>query len=212
MVDPFNFFTDQFAQSKWSIIPTVLRTAYAAAEEIAANEPILQVPSAEDNRGRLISWAVDFGLQRAIENGSLSCDFRWCDYAKPTGRYLEMRFSHSTASISLVKDHQRQPRNVIFRENARLQTPNLFKELERAEPLTGAPHFILVHGYQDLKFAHFGLPSANSHKVWEWQSDNLMALPHQIPAVDLPTENTDTDFSEVGFLKQEIEKWRRDNG
>lgn len=211
MVDPFDFFKDQFPQRSWSTIPTVLRTAYAAAADLAASDPILQVESAEDNRGRLISWAVDLGMRRAIENGSLPCDFRWCEYAKPTGRYLELRFSHSTASISQVEDPKRQPRKVTFRENARLQTPNLFEDLEEPEPLTGAPHFILVHGYQQLNFAHFGLPSATSSKKWEWYSSNLMKLPHEMPAEGPPAEDTDTDFGEVGLLKQEIEKWRRDH-
>lgn len=212
VVDPLDFFKDQFPQRSWSTIPTVLRTAYAAVADLAASDPILQVKSAEDNRGRLISWAVDLGLTRAIENGSLPCDFRWCDFAKPTGRYLELRFSHSTASVSQVEDPKRQPRKVGFRENARLQMPNLFEDLEEPEPLTGAPHFFLVHGYQKLNFAHFGLPSATSSKKWEWSSSNFMNLPHEMPAEGPPAEDTDTDFGgKVGLLKQEIEKWRKDH-
>ena len=211
MVDPYEFFKDQFPQRSWSTIPAVLRTAYAAATDLAASDPILQVESAEDNRGRLISWAVDFGLRRAVETGALPCDFRWCEYAKPTGRYLELRFAHSTASVSQVEDPNRQPRKVVFRENARLQTPNLFEGLDVPEPLTGAPHFILVHGHQVLNFAHFGLPSATSSRRWEWCSRNFMNLPHEMTAEGPPAEDTDTDFDEVGLLKQEIEKWLKDN-
>src|SRR6185295_3733135 len=36
------------------LFPPVFKNAYAAAEAIAKAEPVLQEPSAEDNRGRLI--------------------------------------------------------------------------------------------------------------------------------------------------------------
>lgn len=168
MADPADFFRDQLPFRCWPTIPTILRTAYAAAQELTGSNPILQVESAEDNKGRLVSWAVDFGLKRAIVNGSLPCDYRWRPFAEPTGRYLELQFSHSTASVSQVKNPNRQPRNVVFRENARLRAPSLFSEFEESEPLSGAPHFILVHGHQDLNFAHFGSPSSTSKTKWTW--------------------------------------------
>jgi hypothetical protein len=211
MADPADFFRDQLPPRYWSIVPTVLKTAYAAATEMMKSDPILQIESAQDNKGRVISWAVDFGLKRAIENGSLPCDFRWQDYAKPTGRYLELRFTHSTASVSQVEDPDRQPRKVVFRENARLRVQSMFEGFEEEEPLSGVPHFILVHGYQTLSFAHFGLPSATSSRKWEWYTENLMNMPHEIQAEGPPPEDTDTDFDEVNLIKEEIEKWRRDN-
>lgn len=211
MADAADFFKDQFPQGRWPTIPTVLKTAYAAAGALMKSDPILQVESAEDNKGRVVSWSVDHALKRAVENGSLPCDYRWREFAKPTGRYLELRFSHSTASISQVEDPKRQPRKVIFRENARLQTPDLFSVLEDDQPVTGVPHFILVHGYQNLEFAHFGLPSPHSTKKWEWRSDNLMRLPHELPAEGPAAEDTDVDFDEVELLKQDIERWMRDN-
>lgn len=211
MADPADFFKDQLPQRNWSTVPTVLKTAYAAAAEMMKSDPILQIESAQDNKGRVISWAVVFGLKRAIENGSLPCDFRWQDYAKPTGRYLELRFTHSTASVSQVEDPNRQPRKVVFRESARLRVQNMFEGFEEEEPLSGVPHFILVHGYQALSFAHFALPSATSSKKWEWSTENLMNMPHEIPAEGPPPEDTDTDFNEVNLLKEEIERWRRDN-
>lgn len=212
MADSGDFFRDQLPTSSWPIIPTVLRTAYAAARELAESNPILQVESARDNHGRVVSWAVDFGLKRAVDSGSLPCECRWREFAKPTGRYLEMRFSHSTASVSQVEDPKRQPRNVVFRENKRLQAPSLFPEFEESEPLTGAPHFILVHGYQNLSFAHFGAPSSVSKREWTWLSRNLMNIPHEI-ASDLPgAEDTDVNLDELNLLKEDIERWIKDNG
>lgn len=211
MADPLEFFKDQLPQVKWPTIPTVLTTAYAAAQDLIENSPILQVESARDNGGRVVTWAVDFGLKRAIENGSLPCDFRWCEFAKPTGRYLELKFSHSTASVSQVRNPKRQPRNVVFRENARLQSPDLLSVLEEEKPVTGLPHFFLVHGYQNLDFAYFGLPSPNSARKWEWQSDNLMRLPHILASEGPATEDTDIDLEELGLLKEDIERWMRDN-
>lgn len=211
MADPADFFRDQLPFRCWPTIPTILRTAYAAAQELTGSNPILQVESAEDNKGRLVSWAVDFGLKRAIVNGSLPCDYRWRPFAEPTGRYLELQFSHSTASVSQVKNPNRQPRNVVFRENARLRAPSLFSEFEESEPLSGAPHFILVHGHQDLNFAHFGSPSSTSKTKWTWLSQNLMKLPHELPAEGPDTEDTDVNFDELNLLKEDIERWMKDN-
>lgn len=212
MAEPVDFFNDQVPPKSWPTVPTVLRTAYAAVDEIIKSNPILQIESAQDNKGRLISWAVDFGFKRAVDSGAFPCEYRWREFAKPTGRYLELRFTHSTASISRVDNPQRQPRNVVFRENARLRAPDLFSELEEEQPITGQPHFILVHGYQQLSYAHFGVPSALSDTKWAWLSRNFMKLPHQMAAEGPAPEDTDVDLDALNLLKEDIERWRRDNG
>lgn len=214
MANAEDFVKDQLPFSSWPVIPTVLRTAYAAVDEIFKDNPTFQVPSAQDNKGRFISYAVDAGLQRAVEIGSLACDFRWRPFALPTGRYLELRFSHSTASVSQVADGEHQPRNVVFRENARLRTQKAFDfpEFREEQRMTGLPHFLIVHGHQVPTFAHLGMPSAFSKTQWIWLSRNLMKMPHEIVS-DVPApENTETDFEELNLLKEGIEKWRRDNG
>lgn len=214
MTRPEDFIEDQIPLSQWSVIPTVLRTAYAAVDGLVEDSPLLQVESAKDNKGRLISWAVDFGLRRAIENGSLKCDYRWREFAQPTGRFLELRFSHSTASVSQVADPARQPRNVVFRENARLNNQFVFElpEFEEEKKITGLPHFLLIHGHQTLDFAHIAMPSHLSKTRYSWRSSNLMRLPHEIASDKPATEDTDSALDDLQLLKEDIEKWRRDNG
>ena len=214
MASPEFFLKDQIKPSVWPVFPTVLRTAYAAADDLIKNNPVLQIESAADNRGRFISYAVDLQLRRAIEVGSIPCDFRWRYFAQPTGRYLELRFSHATASVSQIADPYRQPRSVVFRENARLKNQGAFDfpEFREEQKIVGLPHFLLLHGYQELSFAHFGMPSAFSSKEWSWLSGNLMNLPHEVPSELPPAENTESDFNEIQLLKEDIEKWRRDNG
>jgi len=210
---PEDFIKDQLPFRTWPVIPTVLRTAYATVDDIVKDSPILQVESAADNKGRLISWAVDFGLKRAVDTGALNCDYSWREFARPTGRYLELRFTHSTASVSQVSDFEQQPRNVIFRENARLRTQRVFDlpEFEDEQRVRGVPHFLLVHGHQVLNFAHFGIPLATSRTKWSWLSQNLMKMPHELFSDKPAPENTDTDLDELNLLKEDIEKWRRDN-
>jgi hypothetical protein len=178
------------------------------------DSPILQVESAQDNRGRFISFAVDTGIERAIKNGSLDCDYRWTYFNKPTGRYLELRFSHSTASISQVQHASRQPRPVVFRENARLRNQGVldFPGLEDDSSVTGLPHFYIVHGYQNLSFAHLAVPSADSQVSYEWRSSNLMLLPHEVEPERPAPENTEYNLDELTSIKEEIDKWRRDHG
>lgn len=213
MVNPEEFIRDQLPLAQWPTIATVLRTAYAAAADAAKDTPILQIESAMDNHGRVVSWAVDTGLKRAVVSGAIKCDYRWRAFAQPTGRYLELRFPHSTASVSQVASPLKQPRNVVFRENARLKNQASFDlpEFREEQRVMGLPHFLLVHGHQGLSFAHLGVPSSLSAREWTWLSRNIMGMPHEVTSDQPPPENTDIDFNELNILKEEIERWRRDN-
>jgi len=209
---PENFVTDQIPVSAWPAFPTILRTAYKAVEDLVANNPLLMVNSAQDNKGRLISYAVDFGLERAIQRGTINCDYRWKPFAKPTGHFLEMRFSHSIATVSQVKDPHKQPRNVVFRENAKLSNSHsLFEGLEGfEETVCGLPHILLIHGHQSLDFSHFGVPSKHSNTKYEWLSRNLMNMPHELRSELPPSEDTDSSLDELELLKEDIARWERD--
>ncbi|WP_353200385.1 hypothetical protein [Sandarakinorhabdus sp.] len=213
IVSPHLFLQDQFPKQFWPLIPSTLRTAYDAAKLLAAEEPILQIETALDNHGRLISWAVDLGFKRLIESGRLPFDFRWRSFAKPTGRYLEIRLPHSVLSISQVSDSQNQPRNVEFRRNGRLNNEPYFDlpEFESEQQVRGLPHLLITHGHQTLEFAHLGVPHPIHSRGFRYQSPNLMQMPHEL-ADDLPpAENTDTDFEALGLLKQDLEQWQKDN-
>jgi len=76
------------------------------------------------------------------------------------------------------------------------------------------PSFLLVHGIQieeDIKeqFAHIGVPHPQHRRHYIYRTPNLMDLVHEVPSDLPPVEETDTDA--VMSLKEEIEKWRRDN-
>lgn len=212
-VNPEIFLVDQFPKQYWPLIPTTLRMAYEAANLLASEDPILQVESARDNHGRLIAWAVDLGFIRLIESGRLPFEYRWRSFARPTGRYLEIRLRHSVLSISQVADPTKQPRNVEFRKNGRVNNQPYFQlpEFEKEQAITGLPHLLITHGYQTLNFAHLGVPHPSHNQGFRYLSPNLMRLPHEL-ADDLPpTENTDTDFEALNLLKQDLERWRKDN-
>ncbi|MFL1463452.1 hypothetical protein ACI6QG_14700 [Roseococcus sp. DSY-14] len=206
------FLLDQVPARYRALFPPVLKNAYAAAMTLVRSEPMLQIPSAEDDRGRIVSWAVDKGVLGLIESGRWPVDFRWAPFAKPTGRYLQVRLTHSMLSISQVANPRVQPRNVQFRQNARLHNQPYFnlQEFEDARRVAGLPTFLLVHGYQNLEFAHFGVPHPLHKRDYIYRTPNLMLLPHEVPEEVPPVEQTDTEA--VMTLKADIEKWRRDNG
>lgn len=212
------FVRDQISQEVWPRFATVLRTAYAAAEEFVRDSPILQVNSALDNKGRVVQWAVDLGMERAVETGALQCDLRWQPFARPTGRYLELVFGHSRLTVSQVEDAKTQPRNVVFRENARLGNGQGILnfgdgviEGEEDEGIEGLPHILLVHGHKSLSFAHLAVPSPASKRSYLWRSANLLDLPYEMTQPGPAPEDTDYDLNEMKLLKERIEKWRKDN-
>jgi hypothetical protein len=214
VVDPAEFLADQFPKKYWSLIPSTLRTAYAAAAELAKSDPILQVESAQDNHGRLISWATDLGFKRLIETGQLPFDCGWKSFAKPTGRFLEIRLSHSVITISQVAEAAKQPRSVRFRENGRMNNEPFFDlpEFVDEQQSKGFPHFLIIHGHKNLEFAHLAVPHPIHHRDYRFRSSNLMNLPHAVPSVGPAIEDTDTDFEAINLLKEEIERWRKGHG
>lgn len=205
------FLLDQVPLVHRTKIPTTLKTAYAAAKAVIDAEPILQVPSARDNAGRIIQWAVDLGFQRLVETGGWPYTARWRTFALPTGRYLEILTPYSVITISQSADPKKQPRDVVFRNNKRLNNQGRFKEiLGDVEPAFGLPHILLLHGYQQLNFAHLAIPHENKRKGFHARTTNLMLLPHEITSSEPEMEQTDIEA--VMTLKDEIDRWRRDNG
>ena len=166
--------------------------------------------SAEDNRGRVISWACDFAVERLIKTGQWPFDYEWKKFAKPTGHYLRVRLPHSCLSISQVADPQKQPREVVFRENGRLSNAPFFDlaDFKSENEMRGLPHFLLVHGHQQLNFAHLAVPHSMHHRDYIYRTPNLLKMLHEVPDETPPIE--ETDFNAVMQLKDEIEKRLRD--
>lgn len=211
IVSAEQFLNDQLPLQKRSDIPATLKIAYAAADLLCKQEPILQVPSARDNRGRIIQWAVDLAFEKLVNSGAWPFECRWQRFHRPTGRYLQIKLSHSLISISQVADPEKQPRNVRFRANARLSNQGLlYVEDEAERQVQGLPQFLLLHGHQTLNFSHLAMPHSRHQDGYIYRSPNLMLMPHALPSELPPAENTDIDDS-ILSLKEEIEKWQKDH-
>jgi hypothetical protein len=206
------FLLDQVPMLARAKIAPTLKTAYAAAGVLIASDPILQVPTASDNKGRIIQWAVDLGFQRLIGTGGWTYDYRWRPFERPTGRYLEIRASHLVMTISQVEHPTIQPRDVHFRANKRLNNKSWLPgmEPEDEKEVNGLPHTLILHGHQDLNFAHLAMPEGLHNAGYIYRSPNLMLMPHEISATEPPME--DTDVEAVMTLKEEIDRWRKDHG
>jgi|Tabmets5t2r1_1033131.scaffolds.fasta_scaffold05871_3 hypothetical protein len=206
------FLLNQVPLRTRALIPSTFKAAYAAAAGLMAETPMLSVPSAEDNYGRFISWAVDFGFQKLIESGQWPCDYRWRPFARPTGRYLEIRLTHSIITISQVSDPEKQPRDVVFRANMRLHNePYLdLEEFAYENQVLGLPHILLVHGHHTLDFIHLGIPYGRHSAGYLYRTPNLLNMPHDMTAPQAQEENTDIEA--VMSLREEIERWQRENG
>jgi hypothetical protein len=203
------FLRDQLSAKQQALLPKTLRAAYKAAAELARDQPILETPSARDNRGRLVSWAVDHAIERLIKTGHWPFDYRWAPYAKPTGRYLQIRLQAATMSVSQVDKPKKPPRHAIFRANAAmLNSKFLFPEMEQQRRVDGLPAFVLIHGHQELSFMHIGMAHPRDYR-WLYKTPNLLQMPHAIESTEPPVEATDEEA--IITLKQEIERWRRDN-
>jgi hypothetical protein len=115
-------------------------------------------------------------------------------------------------TISQVEHPSVQPRDVLFRANKRLANSGWLPGFEPKEDadVAGLPHALILHGYQNLNFAHLAMPEGHHNHGYICRSPNLMLMPHEILAPEPPME--DTDIEAVLTLKEEIDKWRRDHG
>jgi len=209
-VEAGHFLNDQISLAQRALIPTTLKQAYKAADDLAVENPILDVVSARDQHGRVRTWAVDLAFEKLIATGQWPFDCSWSSYARPTGRYLRIRTEAATISISLVDDPTKPTHHVSFRQNnAVANPPYLFPEMEEEKRLEGVPGFVLPHGHKSLDFAHLGMAHPAKRK-WLYRSTNLILTPHVIED-DLPPVEAE-DEEAILSRKQEIEKWSRDNG
>jgi hypothetical protein len=202
IVNPRHFVEDQF------------KVAYRAAAELIADNPSLAMAEIRGERGRIVSWAVDLGFDRLVETGALQFDKSWEWYERRTGRYLALRPSHSVITISQIVDPTKQPRNVLFRQSARVSNEP-FLDLpgfESENSIVGEPHILLTHGHRDLNFSHLCIPDPDHSRGYRFRSENLMHLPHEIVSDGPPAEDTDIDLEALATLKEDIERARRDHG
>lgn len=204
------FLLDQIPLAQRAIVPTTLKNAYSAAKLVIDNEPIFSLPSGIPQQGRIIQLAVDAAFDKLVVNGQFGRDRRWRSFEKPTGRYLEILFTHSALTISQVANPDKQPRDVGFRRNKRLAS-QITMEFMGDEPVdtTGLPHVLLLHGHQALNFAHLAIPEPLHWLGFQHKTANLMLMPHAVPEQEISME--DTDVEAVISLKEEIDRWMRDN-
>jgi len=204
------FLLDQIPLAQRAIIPTTLKNAYSAAALVIANEPMFNIPSAIPQHGRIIQLAVDAAFEKLVASGQFGRDRRWRFFEKPTGRYLEVLFSHSALTISQIANPENQPRDVGFRRNKRLASQITMEFIEDEHPdTTGRPHVLLLHGHQKLDFAHLAIPEPLHWLGFQHKTANLMLMPHAVPEPEVAMENTDIEA--VMSLKEEIDRWMRDN-
>lgn len=209
------FLLDQIPARVQRLIVPRLKLGYASAEEHIKATPMLQIPTAADDRGRIITWAVEYSIKGLIDSGEWRADYSWQPYARPTGCFLEIRLPHSTLSISQVKFWREQPRNVEFRANARFGNSQInipgFGGDDDDDMATGCPSFLLVHGHKSLEFAHIGIPHKHHQHGYIYQSTNLMKMAYEVPASNLAPPEPAPNIDQLLSLKAEIEKWQRDH-
>ncbi len=189
------FTTEEVPQSIWPLIPTTIRRAYLAADATIDGSPYLGTPGGKYQRGDLIMLAASYEFQKLVKNGSLpSFDGTWEFFARPTGKHFVMLTARARITINQVEDPRKKPRLAVFRNNyAELNEVGLFDDWDenliraREEAAKDGERRLLhiLHGYQELNFAHLAYPHPERNRHI-YRSPNLMRMPHEMPLTDLP--------------------------
>lgn len=176
-----DFLDDQFPLSVRRQVPAALRRGYRAVDDLMRVTPFLLTESGKFQRGDLIVKAVEYEFVKLAEAGSLPFEPTWETYAAPTGKHLVLRNDLTCVTINQVEAEKKKPRKAIFRNS--LGIPNmdfLFPEWNQEEKERDSlKHTLILHGYQDLRFAFFAVPDPAANRLIEW-TDNLLKIPHEI--------------------------------
>lgn len=203
-----HFVDAEFPPAQRAVIPAALRNAYEAVEQLYLQEPLFSVQSAIINKGHVIAWAVDLQIERLLTSGRLPHDYRWCPFERPTGKFLQIRLPTSTLSISQLPLPTDVPRHARFRQN-RILSNAPFLDLDGFEDeskISGLPHLILSHGYQDLSFAYIGVLHPEAERFgWIYRTPNLLNQIHVVET-DVPAEEA-VDAEAVVTLRDDIARW-----
>jgi hypothetical protein len=206
------YFVDaEFPSAHRAVIPPALRAAYKAVEQLYENEPLFSVESARINKGHVVAWAVDRQIERLLTSSQLPYDYRWCPFERPTGKYLQIRLPTSTLSISQLALATDVPRHAHFRQN-RILSNAPFLDLEGFEEesrISGLPHLILTHGYQELSFTHIGVLHPEPQQFgWIYRTPNLLKEIHVVET-EMPAEEA-ADAEAIVTLRDDISRWLRE--
>jgi hypothetical protein len=216
------FLVSQIPLKHQVLLPPAIKAAYAAAGMLMASSNVFKMPTAQDNRGRFVSWCVEFSLMMLIRSGRWPVDFHWEEYGRidpatrlvrqGTGHYLAILLAGAKLTISQIDDPSKQPRDVKFRENARLANQPLLAGWDIPdEPEHGLPTILLTHGYRELNFVQLGICNPEHTQGYAYRTGNLLLLPHEVPSDTTQVEHINFDEAAL-TLKADIEKWQKDHG
>jgi hypothetical protein len=204
------FLHTEFPPELHPLIPSALRRAYAAADEMIDRHPQLCTPGGRYQRGDLVALAADYEFELLVKANSLPFEPSWEYYARPTGKHFVMRSRRAHITISQLDDPEFKPRNAVFRNlfaipNGRYLFQYMNEEVER-DNARRLMH--VLHGYQNLTFAHLTLPHPQENRH-VWKTSNLMNIPHVVTS-DLPRAEGPTVSPEPQTIEN-LERHLRDS-
>lgn len=184
-----DFLDEQFPTAVRRQVPIALRRAYDAVDSVMNTTPFLMTKSGKFQRGDLIVKAVEFEFHKLVEAGSLPFETSWEDYAAPTGKHLVLRNDRACVTINQIDAQGKKPRKAVFRHSFGLPNMDFLFEEWNAESRAKADlkHTLILHGYQDLKFAFFAIPDPAANRLIEW-TGNLLKTPHAVQSDSAPEE------------------------
>jgi hypothetical protein len=184
-----DFLDEQFPLSVRRLVPGALRRAYHSVDELMNATPFLITKSGRLQRGDLIVKAVEYEFDKLARAGSLPFEPTWEDYAAPTGKHLVLRNDYACVTINQIEAKGKKPRKAVFRNSFGLPNMDfLFPDWNReSKERADLKHTLILHGYQELKFAFFAVPDPGANRLIEY-TDNLLKIPHPVERAEAPEE------------------------
>lgn len=196
------FVDEEIPQTIRHVFPAALRRAYSAADDTIDRHPYLATPGGKYQRGDLVMLAASYEFEQLIKSGNLPYDGTWEDFARPTGKHFVMLSKRSRITTNQIDDPSKKPRMAVHRDNYAEDNERFLFEFMNSRVDDTARRLIhIVHGYQELSFAHITYPHPDRNRNI-YRSPNLMKIPHEIvvggglPPQEGPAESPDPEVLE----------------
>ncbi|WP_370931741.1 hypothetical protein [Bartonella sp. DGB1] len=209
MIHPEDFIKTRIPIKDKIILMQCVNEGHKVIRNMRKDDLALGLPMVNNMKCYFLSIGVHFVIQRNIESGILPFTCGWKNFAKPTGKYLEIIGHGFTFSINSVANCNKPPKKAIFREQKLVGNKTLFNYQENCfadiiyEPY---PHFILTFsssGYS-LNDLRIGLPANYKRSQWEWVSNNWLHEPHLVTGTSAEIENTSYNPEDMNLLKETL--------
>lgn len=172
MTSNINLVNDIITPSVAMALLPAFSSAYALAEEAVETFEFLGGPLKRQILPHLKNWAVEYELNRRVQNGLIPFESNFVPNSRKNHKHLELRQENFILTVSQTPNVWSLPRDCVFRNDYCLSGQTAIEGFEMEISEDKCVYGILTHGYSSSlpSFVCCGIPTPDM-RAWAQQVD-----------------------------------------